>query len=109
MRRYLLDTNAVSGWINERGSVRAHSRAARQAGCRLGTCIPVVAELYFGAEHSASRDRALNDLRFGLSQFVVWPFGLDAAVALTLGNCTVVTSDSDLSAVPGLAVENWAT
>jgi len=31
-----------------------------------------------------------------------------AAVALTLGNCTVVTTDSDLSAVPGLAVENWA-
>lgn len=31
-----------------------------------------------------------------------------AAVALTLGNCTVVSKDSDLSAVPGLAVENWA-
>jgi tRNA(fMet)-specific endonuclease VapC len=30
-----------------------------------------------------------------------------AAIALTLGNCTVVTSDSDLLAVPGLAVENW--
>ena len=32
-----------------------------------------------------------------------------AAIALTLGNCTVVTMDSDLAAVPGLAVENWAT
>ena len=31
-----------------------------------------------------------------------------AAVALTLGNCTVVTTDSDLSAFPGLPVENWA-
>jgi tRNA(fMet)-specific endonuclease VapC len=31
-----------------------------------------------------------------------------AAIALTLGNCTIVTSDSDLSAVPGLSVENWA-
>lgn len=30
-----------------------------------------------------------------------------AAIALTLGNCTVVTTDSDLSAVPGLPVENW--
>jgi tRNA(fMet)-specific endonuclease VapC len=93
-----------------------------------------VAELYFGAEQSVSRDRALNDLRFGLSQFIVWPFDLDAAreygrlytelirrgrplqeidvmiaaVALTLGNCTVVTTDSDPSAIPGLAVENWA-
>jgi tRNA(fMet)-specific endonuclease VapC len=31
-----------------------------------------------------------------------------AAIAMTLGNCTVVTTDSDLSAVPGLSVENWA-
>ena len=32
-----------------------------------------------------------------------------AATALTLGGCTVVTSDSDLSGIPGLNVENWAT
>jgi predicted nucleic acid-binding protein len=31
-----------------------------------------------------------------------------AAIALALGNCTVVTMDTDLSAVPGLTVENWA-
>jgi tRNA(fMet)-specific endonuclease VapC len=31
-----------------------------------------------------------------------------AAIALCLGNCTVVSKDSDLSAVPGLKVENWA-
>ncbi|OWK43102.1 type II toxin-antitoxin system VapC family toxin [Fimbriiglobus ruber] len=31
-----------------------------------------------------------------------------AAIALTLGNTTVVTKDSDLAAVPGLTVENWA-
>ena len=30
-----------------------------------------------------------------------------AAVALTLGNCAVVSKDSDLAAVPGLSVENW--
>jgi len=32
-----------------------------------------------------------------------------AAVAFAIGNCTVVTTDSDLSAIPGLSVENWAT
>jgi hypothetical protein len=26
----------------------------------------------------------------------------------TLGNCAVVTKDGDLSAVPGLQLENWA-
>jgi tRNA(fMet)-specific endonuclease VapC len=30
-----------------------------------------------------------------------------AAIALTVGNCTVVTIDCDFSAVPGLSVENW--
>jgi tRNA(fMet)-specific endonuclease VapC len=31
-----------------------------------------------------------------------------AAIALALGNTTVVTMDNDLAAVPGLSVENWA-
>ncbi len=30
-----------------------------------------------------------------------------AAIAFSLGNCTVVTKHTDLSAVPGLEVENW--
>ena len=30
-----------------------------------------------------------------------------AAIALSLGDCTVVSTDSDLLAVPGLTVENW--
>jgi predicted nucleic acid-binding protein len=32
-----------------------------------------------------------------------------AAIAFALGNFTVVSADSDLLAVPGLTVENWAT
>jgi tRNA(fMet)-specific endonuclease VapC len=32
-----------------------------------------------------------------------------AAIALSLGKCTVVSADSDLTAVPGLTVENWAS
>jgi len=30
-----------------------------------------------------------------------------AATARTLGNCTVVSTDSDMRAVPGLHVEDW--
>ena len=33
---------------------------------------------------------------------------LIAAIALSLGNTIVVSSDSDLSAVAGLTVENWS-
>lgn len=32
-----------------------------------------------------------------------------AAIALSLGNGTVVTKDSNLAHVPGLIVENWST
>jgi predicted nucleic acid-binding protein len=30
-----------------------------------------------------------------------------AAIAMTLGNCKVVSSDSDFLAVPGLKLEDW--
>lgn len=30
-----------------------------------------------------------------------------AAIALALGNCTVVSGDSDLRAIPGLTIEDW--
>jgi len=30
-----------------------------------------------------------------------------AAIAMSLGDCTVVTCDSDLFAIPGLSVVNW--
>jgi len=31
-----------------------------------------------------------------------------AAISFALGNCTVVSKDTDLAAIPGLKVENWA-
>jgi tRNA(fMet)-specific endonuclease VapC len=90
--------------------------------------------LFYGAENSATRDANLRQLRVGLLGIRVWPFDrraaeefgrlrahlrrigrpiqvIDAqlaAVALTLGRCTVVSADTDLRAVPGLTVENWA-
>ena len=97
--------------------------------------MPVVGELFFGVEASATRDANLPKLKRALSGILCWPFDraaaeeygrlaaelkrlgrpmqqIDiqiAAIALSLGNCTVVSADSDLAAVPGLTVENWAT
>jgi tRNA(fMet)-specific endonuclease VapC len=79
--------------------------------------------------------KAVNIVRLnrGLSQLMSWPFDRNAsrqcgqimadlqrrglpiqmvdmmlaAIALSLGNTTVVSSDSDLSRVTGLGVENW--
>ncbi len=103
-------------------------------GNRIGIAVPVLAELYFGIELSASREKNLQRLHVALPTLSVWPFTEEAAgqygriaaglrrtgrpmqqvdimiaaIALALGNCTVVTADSDLAAVPGLPVENWA-
>jgi len=135
MKRCILDTNALSAAINRLHGVDVRVRDAKRRGDRIGTCVPVVGELYYGLELSTSRDENLKRARAGIRQLTVWPFDLAAgaefgrlraelrrigrtmqvvdvqlaAIALTLGDCTVVTTDSDLSAVPGLRVENWTT
>jgi tRNA(fMet)-specific endonuclease VapC len=134
MRRYLLDTGIAGNFINSRHGARTRVQEEVRRGNRVGVCTPVLGELYFGAENSATRDRNLQLLVIALGTLRVWPFTNDAAerygqlatelrrigrpmqqidiqiaaIALTLGNCTVVTTDSDLSAVPGLHTENWA-
>ena len=133
MRHYLFDTNAVSDVLNDRHRVRARAVAARRAGHRIGTCPPVTGELYFGAEKSDSRERSLRQLRLGLREFRTWPYDRTAAeefgrlhallersgrlmqivdiqvaaIAFVLGDCVVVSCDSDVHAVPGLAVGDW--
>lgn len=135
MTRYLLDTNAAADCVFRRRGVREGVRSARVAGHRIGIGFPVLAELLAGIEYSASRDANLEIVNRKLGLLRQWPFTtaaarefgrlhanlrrsgrtmqtvdlMVAAIALTLGNCTVVTSNSDLSAVPGLRVENWAS
>ena len=104
------------------------------AGQRVGVGLPTVCELFAGAEHSDTRSRNLTRLKHNLRDLALWPldkksaeeFGrlyallrrmgrpmqqIDiqiAAIALTLGNCTLVTKDSDFAAIPGLTIEDWA-
>jgi tRNA(fMet)-specific endonuclease VapC len=132
--RYLLDTGAMGDLINHRRNVHVRAKEARRNGGRIGTCLPVVGELFFGIEASATRKANLPKLVRALSGFVCGPFDRQAAeeygrlaaelkrtgrpmqqidiqigaIALSLGNCTVVSGDSDLRAVPGLTVEDWA-
>jgi tRNA(fMet)-specific endonuclease VapC len=134
MRRYLLDTGIVGDLINERLGVDLRFDEVRRAGNRIVTCMPVVGELFGGVEGSRTRDRNRQRLVLTLNRIPIWPFDraaaeefgrLDAelrrigrsmqqidiqiaAIALSMGNTTVVSRDSDLSAVPGLTVENWA-
>jgi tRNA(fMet)-specific endonuclease VapC len=120
-------------YISDRRDVPKRCRALTQAGHRIGLCPPVYGELLGGIEMSQSRDDNLKRLLRTRSHFAMWEFGEDAAleyariwahltrvgrpmqqidmqiaaVALSLGRTTVLTYDSDLSAVPGLTVENW--
>lgn len=103
-------------------------------GHRIGICTPVLGELWAGIELSVSRRRNEQQLKLALSILAVWPFDdvaaadfsvifahlrrtgqpiprIDiqiAAIVRTMGNCVLVTKDSDFAAVPGLVVENWA-
>ena len=134
MRRSLLDTGVAGDFIDRRRGVFERARHEVTGGNRVGVGIPVLAELAYGVELSTSRDRNMQSVRAALHAWKVWPFDdkaafeygrlaaelrrigrpmqqidiMIAAIANSLGNCTVVTTDSDLAAIPGLAVENWA-
>ncbi len=134
MTRFLLDTGIAADYINRRRGVYERAREAVRRGDRLGIGLPVLAELWYGIEYSSTRDRNAAQLRRVLPELIVWPlteeaaeaYGriaaeltrkgrpigkidmLIAAIALSLGQTTVVSADSDLTAVPGLTIENWA-
>ncbi|MBX9622494.1 MAG: type II toxin-antitoxin system VapC family toxin [Gemmataceae bacterium] len=134
MRLYLLDTGIANLYANFDPKVRARARAEKARGNRLGTSAPAAGELYAGAEGSATRAANLALVRQALRELTVWPYqraeaeefgrlaallkrigrtvgDVDvqtAAIARALGNCTVVTMDSDFSRVPGLPIEDWS-
>lgn len=135
MTRFLMDTGIAADYLNKRHGVFERARDERARGNPVGIAMPVLAELAHGVERSASRERNHRLLRAALPTLRLWPFDqpaafeygriyaelqhvgrpmqvmdiLIAAVALTLGGCVVVSKDSDLSAVAGLRVENWAS
>lgn len=134
MKRFLLDTGPAQQFVNDTRGIRQAADRERRRGCKIGICTPVLGELWSGVEGSDTRDDNLRRLRHGLSRLLLWPYEKKAAaefgrlftllkrmgrpmqqidiqiaaIAFALGNCTVVTADSDLSAIPGLSVENWS-
>ena len=133
LTRFLLDPNMVGHYIDRHHGVFDRARIEVANGNPLGIGVPVLAELVAGIEHSSSRDRNMKRLKTALASLRLRPFDssaafeygriyaelarlgrpigvvdmMIAAIAMTLGNCTVVSSDSDLQAVPGLKLEDW--
>ena len=133
MKKLLLDSGILSDYINRRRSVYDRVNEIASQRVRIGTCVPVVAEIAFGIEASKSREQNMQRLQNALPSLVVWPFDQEAAfrygsiaaelrrtgrtmqvvdimvgaIALNLGDCKVVTTDSDLLSIPGITVERW--
>lgn len=121
MTRFLLDTNAASDFVNRRHGVFDRARQETAAGNSIGIGMPVLAELVAGIERSSSRDRNLKSLKAALGALKLWPFDpsaafeygrlhaelahlgrpigivdtMIAAIALTLGDCIVVSTDAN--------------
>jgi tRNA(fMet)-specific endonuclease VapC len=134
MRRYLLDTGSAGDFINRRQGVDERVEAEIRRGNVIGIGMPVLAELLFGAELSRRPEETRQAIARRLARVRLWPFDVAAArmygrlsatlrrmgrpmqqidvqiaaIALSLGNCAVVTKDNDLAAIPGLSVENWS-
>ena len=133
MRRFLLDTGIAGDYVDRRRGVFERAQREVAGGNRVGIGIPVLAGLAYGLELSTSRERNVQRLRSALHAWKVWPFDekaayeygrlaaelrrigrpmqqidiMIAAIAISLGNCTVVSADSDVSAHLRLSVENW--
>jgi len=134
VNRFLLDSGSANDFVNRRRGVDERADAERHRGNRIGIGTPVLGELLAGLGGSATRERNMQRLRNALSRLVLWPYDRSAAeeygrifaelrrrgrpmqqidiqiaaIAMSLGSTTVVSSDSDLAAVPGLSVENWS-
>ena len=133
MKKLLLDSGIVGAFINRRGNVFDRLQTAVREGNRIGTCLPVVAELVYGIENSTSRERNLDILQRNLTALRIWPFDLAAAfiygrlaadlkrrgrpmqvvdimvaaIAMTLNDSVIITTDSDLESIPGVKIERW--
>jgi tRNA(fMet)-specific endonuclease VapC len=134
LRKFILDTGIASDYINRRRGVYQKARQEKSIGSRIGIGTPILGELWAGIHGSASKDRNEKLLRRSLEDLVIWPYEKKAAeefgrlfaelrrvgrpmqqidiqiaaIALSLGNCTVVTKDSDFRTIPGLNVVDWS-
>ena len=127
--RYLLDTNAYLSGQSEQ--VKSRLEATRPQDITL--CSIVKAELFYGVEKSAKRERNMERLRRFIDQFVSLPFDDEAAVEYgqiraqleavgtpigpndlciaaiaRVNDVTLVTHNTrEFSRVDGLKLEDW--
>src|SRR5262245_20343327 len=123
MKRYILDSGPAFDCMFRRFGVSERMVQMRRAGAKIGIGMPILGEIIAGIEASETRERNWPVFRRSLNMFRLWPFDRRAAfeygriqanlkrrgriiqqvdiqlaaIALTIGDCTVVSSDTDLS------------
>ncbi len=80
MAGYLLDANHVGQTVTRSTQVRKRLEAARKAGERLGTCVPVLCEIEAGIQQVSRPEEYRTHLK-RLFRFVkIWPLEMETAL-----------------------------
>jgi tRNA(fMet)-specific endonuclease VapC len=132
VKRYLLDTNHLSAYLDRNGAVEGRIDAGLVAGDRFGIALPVLCEYRAGIAVGSRFQRNLARLTTAMEVFRLWP--ADQHTAIEFGNLfqelrqagrmlsqfdlliaalarqhslTLLTADRDFQAVTRLPIENW--
>jgi tRNA(fMet)-specific endonuclease VapC len=130
--RYLLDSNTCIRFLNQR-SAAIIDRLTETPDADIFVCSVVKAEMFYGSERSARRERSLAVQRAFFARYVSLPFDDDAAekygtiradletrgqligandlliaaIALARDLTLVTHNTSEFSRVTGLHIEDW--
>lgn len=132
MKRYLLDTNHLSAYLDRHPVLQPRVDAALRAGDRFGICVPVHCEYRAGIRVSRRHRQNLARLQAALALFRVWPtdddtvaefaeifrelraegrmlsqFDLLIAALARQQRLILLTADKDFQPVKRLDLENW--
>jgi predicted nucleic acid-binding protein len=131
LKRYLLDTNHLSAYLDRR-PIKARITAALLSGNRFGVCLPVLCEYRAGIRQGRKQRENLRRLATSMKYFRIWPMTADtplmyaetvtflksigqsraqfdvliAAIA-EQHSLTILTADRDFDVIPNVDIENW--
>ena len=132
MKRYLLDTNHLSAYLDRHATLEPRVDASLLGGHRFGIALPVLCEYRAGIAAGTRFQRNLARLAAAMGIFRLWPadqqtaaifgelfrelretgrmlsqFDLLIAALSRQHGLTLLTADQDFQVVPRLAIENW--
>jgi predicted nucleic acid-binding protein len=132
VKRYLLDTNHLSAYLDRRPALEGRIDSALRAGDRVGICLPVLCEYRAGIRLGRRFQQNLARLQGALGVLRLWPideqtavefaelfqelraaglalsqFDLLTAALARQHDLTLLSDDQDFTPVKRLKLENW--